>query len=627
MKKILFIVALGCTLMACHSELDLGKVDTSMEVNMGLTLPVGSIKMMLTDMIGEVDGLYIDTLKNQGVLTWRYDTTTSRDYHQMDLAKNFDTITVGLKVYDQIAAQVPAYLLGGPVVTPVELKFALDFPIDLPLKEINKDKTVNERLDRALIDSASFYSILRPENLPFEWAWVDSVVLNLGPRFERKAPLTNLVEIYTKGSGSSYDSFGDSIPITVDDFTLNMMKNQHPSNPVEYKYENVYDVCSFSVRLKFTIPAGSTISITTDSKINYKLGVKFLDFSAIWGMFAPSEAMSGNDVIDMSDAWKSFDFLTKATMPFSEPVMKTQIVTQIAGALRLKNSYIFTLDANNDTTYAEFDEVGDANSKWFSKAFDEHEYLPLESAIGDSATKMFVTFDNTVKGGQIHRMFRKTPQKLGYTFAVKFDEMETPQIRITPNTFIRIKSTFTLPFIFDKGIWIEYPESSEVSMSQFSIDSLQHEAEAIDTIKSAKVKLVMKALNAIPLNLKYTLRCQDENGNIIKDPLDKTKDFLLFTQDTITLAPPTFSFNASAGGWVPTPQESTFIVDLTKEQLNMFPKIKKIVYTAVLDDDALKDAYAKGLTNVRLTNEDYVTMKIGLAASVEGIFNFGKDNK
>lgn len=622
MKKIVFIIALGCALMACHSELDLGKVDTSMEVNMGLTLPVGSLKMKLTDMLGDVNGLYIDS---SGVLTWRFDTITSRDYHQMDLAKNFDTITVDMKVYDQLSAKLPAYLIGGPVETLIPLEFSLDFPIDLPLKEINKDKTVNERLDRALIDSASFYSIIGTENLPFQWDWVDSIVLDLGPRFQR--PEGNHVDIYTKsGSGSSYDSFGDSIPMTVDRFELNMMKNQHPSNPVEYKYENVYDICSFGVHFKFTIPAGSTISITPESKFKYKLGVKFLDFSAIWGMFAPSEAMSGSDVIDMSSAWKSFDFLTKANMPFSEPVMKTQIVTQIAGALRLKNSYIFTLDANNDTTYAEFDKAGDANSKWFSKTFDEHEYLPLSSQVGDSATRMFVTFDNTEKGGQIHRMFRKTPQKLGYTFAVIFDEMETPQIRITPTTFIRIKSSFTLPFIFDKGIWIEYPESSEVSLSQLSIDSLQASAEAIDTIKSAKVKLVMKAMNAIPLNLKYTLRCQDENGNIIKDPIDPSKDFLLFTQDTITLAPPTFAYSASAGGWVPTPKESTFIVDLTKEQLNVFPKVKKIVYTAVLDDEALKDEYAKGLTNVRLTNDDYVTMKIGLAASVEGIFNFGKDN-
>ena len=75
-----------------------------------------------------------------------------------------------------------------------------------------------------------------------------------------------------------------------------------------------------------------------------------------------------------------------------------------------------------------------------------------------------------------------------------------------------------------------------------------------------------------------------------------------------------------------TPRESVFVVDLTKEQLNVFPKIAQIAYTAVLDDDALDEAYSQGLPNVRLTNQDYVVMKIGLAASVQGVVNFGTQN-
>jgi hypothetical protein len=314
-------------------------------------------------------------------------------------------------------------------------------------------------------------------------------------------------------------------------------------------------------------------------------------------------------------------------MPFAEPEVKTQIITHVAGALSLTDSYLFTLDENNDTTYADFSNAGDGSGILFEHDFNRNEYLPLESAIGDSSTNMYITFNNTKEGGRIHRMFQKTPQKLGYKFAIGFNERKTPQIRITPNTTIRIHSTFTLPFIFDKGIWIEYPESSPVSLSQLSIDSLQEAANAIDTITSARVKLVMKVMNAIPLNFKYTMRCLDESNDTIMDPNNPSNPFLLFTQDTITFAPPTFSFNAAAGGWVPTPKESVMMVDLTKEQLNVFPKVKKIVYTAVLDDEALKGEYEKGLPNVRLTNQDYVSIKIGLAANVKGIVNFGNENK
>ena len=620
MKKLFFFVALVCALTACRSDIDLGKVDTKMEVDLGLALPVGDIKMMLTDMLGDVDGLYIDS---KGVLTWEFDTTTARDYHKMDLAQYISKANIKLKVYDQIAEKYP-YLVGLSIPLPYDFPVALDFPLDLPLTGINEDKTIKERLDSAIIEEASFYSIIRPESLPFEWDWVDSIVLDLGPRFSR--PAGNHMVIYTKDESVSY-GYGDSIPLMVDKFTLNMMKKTGNLTPLEYKFNNVYDTCSFNVHFKFTIPKNSVISLNSNSAINYELGARFLNFSAIWGMFEPASSMSGENVIDMSDAWKSFDFLTKATMPFSEPVINTQIVTHVAGALRLKNSYLFTLDANNDTTFAEFSDTGDPSTwKWFSRTFDQHEYLPLNSAIGDSSVNMYVTFDKTVKGGQIHKMFRKTPQQLGYKFAVIFDEMETPQIRITPNTAIRINSSITMPFIFDQGVWIEYPQNADVNLSQVSIDSIQASAEAIDTIKSAKVKLVMKALNSIPLNLKYTMLCLDAKGDTIKDPLDPTKNFMLFSQDTINLVPPTFTFNAAAGGWVTTPRESVFVVELTKEQLNVFPKIAQIAYTAVLDDDALDEAYSQGLPNVRLTNQDYVVMKIGLAASVQGVVNFGTQN-
>jgi hypothetical protein len=123
------------------------------------------------------------------------------------------------------------------------------------------------------------------------------------------------------------------------------------------------------------------------------------------------------------------------------------------------------------------------------------------------------------------------------------------------------------------------------------------------------------------------MRCLDEKGNVVKDPNDTTKDFLLFTQDTIRLAAPTMTYDEKTYSFTSNPQESVFMVDLTKKQLNVFPKIKKIKFTAVLDNYALDEAYRKGLPSVQLHSYDYVTMKIGLAANVEGVFNFGKNDK
>ena len=107
MKKILYVLALGCVLMGCRSKLDLGNMDTKTQVQMGMALPVGSIHMSLKDILGEVKGLYIDSVDNKGVLTWKMDTTIARYYHQMDLARYFSTAHKDLYVYDAIKKVLP----------------------------------------------------------------------------------------------------------------------------------------------------------------------------------------------------------------------------------------------------------------------------------------------------------------------------------------------------------------------------------------------------------------------------------------------------------------------------------------------------------------------------------------
>ena len=623
MKKFLLVIAAGCIFAGCHSKLDLDNVDPSAEVKMGLTLPVGSLRLTINDLVGNVDGLYIEN----GVLTWKYDTATARNYHQMNLADYISTTTDTLKIFDQIPAALAPYL-DGSTATLFDIPLTFNFPVDLPLDGINapEDQGNAERLDSAHITSANFYSVIKPLDLPIDWDWVDSIILDLGPRFKYPGPTGNRVAIYARNASSSYN-FGDTIPLKLDAFTLDMMKKQlGPGSKAHEYYNNVYDTCSFAIRFRVTIPQGKTVNLKSTSAFQYELGAQFLDYTAIWGMFEASDEMSGHDLIDMSDTWKSFDFLTRAKVPFAEPSIDTKIITQIAGAFYLDRSVMFTLDENNDTTFAWFDANG---KSWFDKLFGSDEYLTLDSKIGDSTTNMGVIFNHETNKGQIHRMFEKTPQKLGYTFKVFFNEGITPQIRITPNTAVRVKSTFTLPFIFHEGVWIDYPDTSEVSLSQISIDSIQANSSVIDTISATNVKLIMKAESTIPMSLKLTMHCVDENGNTVMDPLDKSKPFRLFNQDTIMINPPTvFTQTPGTNAWLPSPSNpgiSTLMASLSKEQLNVFPQIKQIIYKAILDDNSIK--YVSGMDNIRLTENSAVKLKIGLAGNIDAVLNFDKENK
>ena len=66
---------------------------------------------------------------------------------------------------------------------------------------------------------------------------------------------------------------------------------------------------------------------------------------------------------------------------------------------------------------------------------------------------------------------------------------------------------------------------------------------------------------------------------------------------------------------------------MTKAKMDLMPSIKNIVYYARIDDQSLQEAYAKGLENIRITDDQGLTLKIGLTAHLDALLNFDQNNK
>ena len=612
---VLMAVTMGCFLTACHSDVDLENIDPKAEVELGLALPVGSVHATIGDFFGNGIGkFYVDSLDNKGVITWRDTFKIARNFHQVDLAKYISEKQLTLNVYDKLPA---AIMIGtNKQVTGLGIPTTLDFDMPLKLTGINHPDSLNsERLDSALIEMASFTSIIQKKNLPLEWEWIDSVTLELGTQIRR--PAGNTMIIYDKDRDNY--GYGQTIPTQVDNFIIDLMKNGIVGQ--------VIDSCNFKIHFTFTIPAGETVLVPEDAGFDYKLGVQFIDYAAIWGKFIRSKDMYDENVVDLSESWGSLDFISKSNVPFAEPKIDMHIVTMIAGAMKMTGDYLYSEDVAGNKHYASFLR-GAQTFRDFPKQFEAGEYLdPKTSTIGDSTTNMILKFDKDPERGHIDQLFQNMPQKLGYKFGVDFNYQMTPQIRITPNTSIRIDAICTLPLIFNQGLYVAYTDTiADVNLSQISIDSLLSGTTIIDTLKATDVKLVIAAKNTIPLDIKATMRCLDKNGNVIMDPVDNTKPLLLCKQDTIVITAPTYAYENA--NWVQkAPGESTIIANLTKAELNLFPQIHDIIYTAIIDDEALQDAYSKGLSNIRITKEQGLTLKIGLTAEVDAIVNFANDNK
>jgi len=615
MKKSLLIVLVCSVFMACHSDIDLNNIDSRAELEIGAALPIGSIRAKLGDFAGKIDHVYIDSTKG-GVITWRDTFPDSRQYTDYDITKHISSRVLKLNVYEEAQAK---HIIGpNGKVTGTGYPVMLSFQVPIVLKGLNVPGTLN-RLDSALIENAKFLSIIDTTDLPLKWEWIDAVELVLGEQVYREQGDT--MTVYRRGDTGNY---GRQISTSVDAFSICMMKNRNldfEHNTFEDYRDNVTDSCVFGVNFIFTIPQGEEVPVPQTARFQYSMEVQFIDYTAIWGYFEPSKDMSANEEIDLANSWGSISFLKRASTPFSDPEVDAQVETKLAGELLMEGKKLYVIDNKGDSVFALF------NGSRQRKAEAMSPYLspdPKVDPIGKSV-RTSVLFDKDPQRGEIDRLFRNMPQKMGYCFDVYFNTRNTPQIRFTPDNTISVDAVCTLPMKFADGLLVDYKDTiKDVDISKFSIDSLISGSSLIDSLSTSDVNLYMTAISEIPLTIKATMIYLDAKNQPLKDPNDPSQLFNPFAEDTIRINPPRFA-KSSTGSWAPVEDGRSIITaQLTKEKLDMLPKVKAIVYTIAIDNSSLKEAYQQGLHEVPLLDSQRLQLKIGLTAKLDAIMNFNK---
>lgn len=601
-------------LNSCKADINLNDIDPKAELNLNMAVPIGSMSITISDLLetNNIEHLYIDSLDNKGVFVYKDTLRKRTSYHKIDLSQYISKTSLIMNVYDKLKNEpiMHDHKITGNSSSTIQL----DFPLALKLNGINSD-LANERLDSAQIKNASFVSTISSYNLPIKWEWIDKVALELGDNFSRKEG--NNIVVYTRGERYG---FGEDISIMIDEFSLCLMKEQ---NPTDY-YNNVLDSCSFVIHFYITIPTeAGDIYIPEDAAFRYGLSVQFIDYHAVWGMFAPSKDIYNDNLVCLKDSINSWSIFEKSHLPFADPVMDLSMTTKVAGAMRLTTNYLFIQEEETgQKVYATFS--GDTT---FVKHLSKNEYLPLNSTIGDSAVTS-IRLDKTPERGHIDRLFTIKPDYLGYKILMDFDVEETPQIRIVPSSDVNFDISYSLPFIFNEGLYIHYEDTLvNINLSKFTLDSLYASAQVIDTIKTGDVKLYLKIQNTIPVRIKGVLSCLDESSHEVMDPIDPNQPFRLTNSDTTYIVAPEYTLDSSGSWQIRTPGVVTNIASLKKEQLDALGTIRQIRFEAILDDESLQYAYQQGSFNVRLSEEQKVTVSIGLTTNVDAILDFESTNK
>lgn len=622
MNKHYFLGALTLLLIGlmsgCKADIDLQEIDTKAELGMGFAIPMGSMSATIGDFLGngQVKGIYVGDDK---LLYYRDTFDISRRFHDVDLASKItDYGPKHFNVYDKLKEKSYLDPVGKIAVegTPI----TLDFEFWVKLKDINKDVN-DERLDSASIINAVFTSNVGQTNLPLRQEWVNSVTMDLGPEFHRPAGKT----IGICGAGEfQYDK---DVPITVDRFVLDMMKSHNPGGWYDYK-TNVKDSCKLTLNFTFTVPTGAGVVVPSNATYDYRLKVKFVDYEAIWGFFRPSADMRDASSIVLEDEWSTWKSFKKATLPFHDPKVNVMIGHTITGIMNVHGEYIYAKNVEkNDSIFAYFNPER-TEVKRYESFFRPGQFLPLTSTIGDSIHNK-VLFDKDTYRGQIDKMFVIRPDVLGYKFFIDFDSVQTPQIRILPDTRIKVEADLWAPFSFNEGVEANFVDTTkDVNIAKYSLDSLVADVDVIDTIKTSNVKVVLHVENRIPLSIRGTVRFYDENMNVIMDPKNPSKPLSVSPVDTLYINAPQYTFSQGTSS-ISEPGESIYTLDVEKKHFDTLTKIKHIRYFVELDGKDLKDEY-KADPNflIKLTSEDKLKMNIGITTNVDAIFDFNKkDNK
>ena len=625
MKKQYLLYALALffvvgSMSSCKEDIDLDNLDTQAEVELGLAIPMGSMTANIGNFIGngKVDGIYVG---DDRLLYFRDTFDISRKFHDVDLkSKITDFGPKHFNVHDKLNEMGYLDASGKVKTDKLGIPITLDFPFWLKLKNINSN-IYDERLDSAMIINSYFTSKIGRTNLPLLESWVDKVEIELGPEFHR--PEGKMVEVCGAGQ-FAYDS---RIPISIDQFVLDLMTKHDETDWKKYPY-NVKDSCQLHIRFTFTIPATETsLVIPSNATYDYNLNVQFVKYEAIWGFFRPSADMRDESTIIIEDEWAQWRHFKKATLPFHDPKVNVMIGHTITGVMNIHGEYLYAKNTEtNDSIFAYFDP-GRTQIKRQESFWRPGQFLPLDAPIGDSIHNE-VLFDKDTYRGQIDKMFYNRPDVLGYKFYIDFDSVTTPQIRILPDTRIKVAADIWAPFAFNEGVEANYVDTTKnVNISKYSLDSLVSSVDVIDTIKTSNVKLVLHAENRIPLSIRGVVYFYDADMNVVMDPEDPSKPLRISQIDTLLFNAPQYSFNAGIST-ISEPGVTIYTMDLHKKHFDAFTKIKSIRYFVELDGKDLHDEYKTDPNFlIRLTSDDQLKLNIGLATDIDAVLNFNKKDK
>ena len=625
-KYLLVMFAVCLSLIGCRADVDLNNIDTTSEVELGVALPIGSMSVALSDILGanSPEMLYF---RNDGVLCLHYDYDRFEDFHAIDFTQYISNAEQTVYLYDSLNAQMErlradypgidlpkGYVCGLP-----DKDFSLMIPTTMSMTyEGINDEVSSERIDSAYIIEANFEGYLLRKNSSTPFEWVDSVVLVLGKEYVAKSG--NRQKLYDKSEQEGTIGYGMTMPIVLKDFSLDLVKDhtQPCSNT------NVVNGSSMDVEIYMTVPKNAKgRPIVTDMAVIFGMRVQFIEYTALWGMFESSNKMRDEGSISMDSIFGNWSTMKDICLPVADPLINIHVTHELAGPLVFNGKYLYVTSRDGQTHYAEFGDNREHSYKYPRDAVEAvRDTVWMDqnpSTIGDSIV-LDIVFNKEAEHGRVDRLFTGTPDVMAWHWYIDFDKTLTEQTRLTPTTKLDMNIDIDVPFIFNEGLYAAYSDTLE--NINLNIAGLMDSISLIDSVKQSDLYVQLKIENRLPLDVRMVLCCLDSNGHVIID--DRTGEPLRLTQnDTLFIKAPEYTVGAEGEMIISQPGSLEDAINITKEKLERFEELKALSYTVIVDDKSLHSAFESDENfKIRITDDSRLKLQIGIGAKLGAVFNF-----
>lgn len=586
-KRITFcgvLLLLLCSVFtSCKEDVELSNVDTTIGLDMGIALPVGTIEATLGDFIGnEAIAPYVEVDPTTGIIVVKYNTYVNWEFHPIDLAAYRTEETAQFYLTDGDLGGValpPSGFITFPESAPINY---IDFPCAFSLENFNTDIDY-EHIDSIHILEAHFMSNV--DFSGFTPAITEQNITKLEIRFDGKSfkfdngdqaqeiPVSNL-------------QFGTDMDITVRNFMLAPQKN------AEGKYENV----RFTVRIYFQ--TDQLHAYDESSFFKYTFGLNFIDYDVIYGVFEPRKATEKLEVVrDTLSKYLPMDDLKGMRLPFANPQIKLTPSTHTVGLpcmLVVKELYVEN-------------EKGEKRTLTHPTLTNEMVGYALPAVrmpyAVDSVTLAPLKLSKDDDEGDLDELFAISPLYFGYSYYIRVNRNALDYA-----TFMKKDAEYglnidvRLPLQFNEGLALFYRDTMEINLSEEQIDSLLMDVPYLDTLAVANVKLNLQIENTIPFDFGLKLRMLDQNGQTVQIAglYDGGQN------DSITLA--AFADRVAS--------KKTLVIELTDQEAKMLASVKNMYYDVFLGDNKALAA---------LKDESGLNITVGLAGKVSGEFNFNQE--